>query len=56
MTRNVTMRPETIARRAREREVATAERRASLISRLEAQVAEHGTDSIWAEMLEEATP
>jgi hypothetical protein len=49
----VKMKPETIARRARERAAERAAKRADLIRRLEAKVAEHGPKSIWAEMLAE---
>jgi hypothetical protein len=45
------MKPETLARRAVKRAAAVAERHATLITRLSAKVAEHGQDSIWAEML-----
>lgn len=47
------LKPETIARLAQERQQAIAERKANLIARLRAAVAEHGPDSIYAEMLAE---
>lgn len=50
----IQMKPETIARRARERAVARAERRADLIRRLQSKVDQHGPDSIWADMLADA--
>ncbi len=49
----VVMKPETIARRAAERASAVKARRAELVSRLEAKVAEHGSESVWAGMLAE---
>ena len=38
---------------AREHSKARIQRTASLIARLEAKVSEHGTNSIWADMLAE---
>ncbi len=48
------MGPETIKRRSRELAEARARSRASLIERLRAAVRQHGQDSIYAEMLQEA--
>ena len=48
---NRPMKPETIARRAKERAIETSERRADLLSRLQQKAATCGPDSIWAEML-----
>ena len=47
------LKPETIARLAREREQQRIEQRASTIARLQEAVAEKGPDSIYAEMLAE---
>ena len=45
------MKPETIARRARERAESQKARRAELARRLVEKTREHGPDSIWADML-----
>lgn len=47
------MKPETLARRARERQQSRRESRASLLRRLEEAAQRHGPDSIYAEMLTE---
>lgn len=48
------MKPETIKRRADEQKAEAIVRKAVLLARLERKVAEHGFDSIWAELLAEA--
>jgi hypothetical protein len=48
------MKPETIMRRAAERQRAIAERRATLRARLQEKAREEGPDSIYAELLQEA--
>ena len=53
MTFPTKLKPETIARRAREIAEARAASRALLIDRLTAKVAAEGPASIWAEMLAE---
>lgn len=52
----VTMKPETLARRARERAEERVASRAELVASLEAKVAEHGPESIWAGLLAELEP
>ena len=47
------MKPETIARRKRERAIKVAERSANLTERFRELAEEEGPDSIWAEMLAE---
>ncbi len=46
-----TSKPETIARHAAKMKAERAKGTARLIARLREKVAEHGADSIWAEML-----
>lgn len=48
------MRPETVARRRRERAERRAQSRAALIARLAEKAEQEGPGSIWAEMLAEA--
>lgn len=50
------MKPETVARRRRERAERRAQSRATLIARLRAKADEAGPESIWAEMLAEHEP
>ena len=50
---HITMKPETIERRARERAAKRIERRADLRRRLIEKVERDGPESIWAEMLAE---
>lgn len=45
------MKPETIARRARERAAERMSSKASRVERLTELTARHGSDSIWAELL-----
>lgn len=47
------MKPETVARRERERAQATKDRRRVLLARLAEKAQTEGSDSIWAEMLAE---
>lgn len=49
------MKPETIARRAAKRVADTAERKRFYKERLQGLVERDGSDSIWAEMLAEAS-
>jgi hypothetical protein len=51
--RVLTMKPETIARRAAKRIADTAARKQSTTERLKALVERDGPDSIWAELLAE---
>jgi hypothetical protein len=53
--RVIEMKPETIARRAAKRAAEIASRRASSRARLQALVERDGPDSIWAELLAEAS-
>lgn len=49
----MTLKPETLERRRRERAARQHQRREDLARRLRAKAAQEGLDSIWAEMLEE---
>lgn len=48
------MKPETVKRRAEDHKAEAIVRRAVMLARLERKVAEHGFESIWAELLAEA--